>query len=341
MSNIITTQAAKLGERFGMEGDGRELVQVLKSTAFKGEVTDAQMAALMVVANQYGLNPFTRELFAFPDKQNGIVPVVGVDGWSRIINSHPQFDGIEFHHADEFVTMPGAKPAPEWIECHIHRKDRSRPVVVREYLDEVYRAPFKGKYGDVTGPWQTHTKRFLRHKAMIQCARLAFGYGGIYDQDEAERIVEASSVKHMGAADVVTPPAPTAPTFYEQTKFDGNFAKWAETIATGRKTAADYINFASTRGEPFTEEQKARLLSVKKAPASQTDVQDVQPKDPPATAADEGAPAVTYADLAGRLRNAANQDALDEAATLIGVVENPQHRAELTAIYNDAQAAFS
>ena len=66
-----------------------------------------------------------------------------------------------------------------------------------------------------------------------------------------------------------------------------------------------------------------------------------QAKDPPATAPNEGAPAVTYADLAGRLRNAANQDALDEAATLIGVVENPQHRAELTAIYNDAQAAFA
>ena len=323
MSNIITTQAAKLGERFGMEGDGRELVQVLKSTAFKGEVTDAQMAALMVVANQYGLNPFTRELFAFPDKQNGIVPVVGVDGWSRIINSHPQFDGIEFHHADEFVTMPGAKPAPEWIECHIHRKDRSRPVVVREYLDEVYRAPFKGKYGDVTGPWQTHTKRFLRHKAMIQCARLAFGYGGIYDQDEAERIVEASSVKHMGAADVVAPPAPV--THYDQAKFDGNFAKWAETIATGRKSAADYIAFAQTRGEPFTEEQKARLLSIKTPPAQpEPDVEDVQ-----------AMPAVTYADLAGRLRNAANQDALDEAATLIGAVENPQHRAELTAIFEE------
>ncbi len=30
----------------------------------------------------------------------------------------------------------------------------------------------------------------LRHKAMIQCARLAFGFTGIYDQDEAERIVE-------------------------------------------------------------------------------------------------------------------------------------------------------
>ena len=333
MSNIITTQASKLGALFGMEGDGTELVQVLKATAFKGEVSDAQMVALLTVANHYGLNPFTKELFAFPDKNNGIVPVVGVDGWSRIINSHPQLDGIEFHHADEFVTMPGAKPAPEWIECHIHRKDRSRPVVVREYLDEVYRAPFKGKYGDVTGPWQTHTKRFLRHKAMIQCARLAFGYGGIYDQDEAERIVEASSVKHMGAADVVAPPAPV--THYDQAKFDGNFAKWAETIATGRKTAADYINFASTRGEPFTEEQKARLLSVKKAPAADVqDVQDVQPKT-------EAAPTVTYANLAGRLQNAASLDELDEVATLIGAVENPQHRQELAAIYEDAQASFA
>ena len=336
MSNIITTQASKLGALFGMEGDGTELVQVLKATAFKGEVSDAQMVALLTVANHYGLNPFTKELFAFPDKNNGIVPVVGVDGWSRIINSHPQFDGIEFHHADEFVTMPGAKPAPEWIECHIHRKDRSRPVVVREYLDEVYRAPFKGKYGDVTGPWQTHTKRFLRHKAMIQCARLAFGYGGIYDQDEAERIVEAQPVKHMGAADVVAPP----PATYNEEKFNANFAKWAETIQAGRKTAADYIQFAESRKEPFTEEQKARLLSVKKAPASQTYVQDVQPKDPPATAPDEGAPAVTYADLAGKLRGAQTLDALDDAASLIAAVASDQHQQELEAIYDERAQAL-
>ena len=200
----------------------------------------------------------------------------------------------------------------------------------------MYRAPFKGKYGDVTGPWQTHTKRFLRHKAMIQCARLAFGYGGIYDQDEAERIVEASSVKHMGAADVVAPPV----THYDQAKFDGNFAKWAETIATGRKTAADYIAFAQTRGEPFTEEQKARLLSVKKAPPT-TDVQDVQPKDPPDTAPNEGAPAVTYADVAAQLHAALTTDALDDAASLIGAVENQEHRRELSAIYDQCASVFN
>ena len=138
MTNALTTLTQTLATKLDM-GDGEGLIETLKATAFKGEVTDAQMTALLVVANQYGLNPWTKEIYAFPDKNNGIVPVVGVDGWSRIINSHPQFDGIEFHHADKLVTMPGGKPAPEWIECHIYRKDRSRPIVVREYLDEVYR----------------------------------------------------------------------------------------------------------------------------------------------------------------------------------------------------------
>jgi hypothetical protein len=61
-------------------------------------------------------------------------------------------------------------------------------------LDEVYRAPFEGKGQNgpytVKGPWQTHTKRMNRHKSWIQCARLAFGFAGIYDEDEAQRIIE-------------------------------------------------------------------------------------------------------------------------------------------------------
>lgn len=58
-------------------------------------------------------------------------------------------------------------------------------------MDECRREPFKTREGrEITGPWQSHPKRMLRHKAMIQCARLAFGFAGIYDKDEAERIVE-------------------------------------------------------------------------------------------------------------------------------------------------------
>lgn len=147
-----------------------EMLATLKATAFKGNVSDAQMTTLLVVANQYNLNPWTKEIYAFPDKNNGIVPVVGVDGWSRIINDNPNFDGMEFAQDDDSCT------------CKIYRKDRKHPISVTEYMSECNRK---------VGPWQSHPKRMLRHKAMIQCARIAFGFGGIYDQDEAERIQES------------------------------------------------------------------------------------------------------------------------------------------------------
>lgn len=159
----------QMANKFGIEPS--KMLTTLKSTAFKGDVSNEQMIALLVVANQYNLNPWTKEIYAFPDR-GGIVPVVGVDGWSRIINSDPNFDGMEFKDADD----------ASWVECTIYRKDRSHPIAVREYMAECKRDQ---------GPWKTHPRRMLRHKAMIQCARLAFGFAGIYEPDEAERIQEA------------------------------------------------------------------------------------------------------------------------------------------------------
>jgi hypothetical protein len=34
----------------------------------------------------------------------------------------------------------------------------------------------------------------LRHKAMIQCARICFGLSGVYDPDEAQRITSTKSL---------------------------------------------------------------------------------------------------------------------------------------------------
>ena len=170
MSNVATIKpnslSARMADRFGV--DPNEMMATLKATAFKGQVSDAQMQALLIVADQYGLNPWTKEIYAFPDK-GGIVPVVGVDGWSRIINENSAFDGMDFQQDDESCT------------CIIYRKDRNHPIKVTEWMTECKRN---------TQPWQSHPKRMLRHKAMIQCARLAFGYTGIFDEDEAQRIVE-------------------------------------------------------------------------------------------------------------------------------------------------------
>lgn len=207
MNNQLATTApkktlvGKFADKYSIEQD--KLLTILKATAFRQKgnesVTNEQMAALLVVADQYGLNPFTKEIYAYPDK-GGIVPVVGVDGWTRIINEHKEYDGIEFIYSGETVDHKSHK-CHVWIECHIHRKDRTRPTIIREYFDEVVRT------ASFPTPWDTHPKRMHRHKTLIQCARVAFGFAGIYDDDEADRIME----RNMGAADVVgTKPAGNA-----------------------------------------------------------------------------------------------------------------------------------
>ncbi len=207
-TNLITAQISQLSAVLGLHNvDPAELEQTLIQTAFKSttQITREQMGALLIVASQYKLNPWTKEIYAFPDKSKGIIPVVGVDGWSRIINSNPNLNGIEFVFSDNMVRMNKAKvDCPEWVDCLIYRKDRDRPTVVREYLDEVYREPM-GQNG-FAGPWQSHPKRFLRHKALIQCARLAFGFVGIYDQDEAERINESGTTKTVQGFDETVVP---------------------------------------------------------------------------------------------------------------------------------------
>jgi phage recombination protein Bet len=145
------------------------LTTTLKNTVFKGASND-EFVALVIVSNAYGLNPLLKEIFAFPAKGGGIIPVVSVDGWIRIINEHPQFDGIEFN---DIVDEDGKLYA---IESVIYRRDRTRPIKVTEYMDEC-----KG-----AGPaWQKTPKRMLRHRALIQGGRVAFGFSGIYVEDEA------------------------------------------------------------------------------------------------------------------------------------------------------------
>lgn len=229
MSTALTTLTGQLAQRFNL-GGGEELLSTLKQTAFKGQVTDAQMTALLIVANQFGLNPWTKEIYAFPDKNGGIVPVVGVDGWARIINEHPQFDGMDFEANEESCT------------CVIYRKDRSRPIRITEYMSECK------KQGG--GPWQSHPKRMLRHKAMIQCARLAFGFGGISDEDDAERIREKDITPQ---AEVV----PKALEAYPDEKFAENLPQWQGMIDSGRCTADDIIAKIKSRNTMTAEQETA------------------------------------------------------------------------------------
>ncbi len=76
MSNLVVSQATSLAKALSISSDApAELVAVLKATAFKGQVSDAQMTALLVVANQYGLNPWTKEIYAFRTRTTASFPL--------------------------------------------------------------------------------------------------------------------------------------------------------------------------------------------------------------------------------------------------------------------------
>jgi phage recombination protein Bet len=178
---------SRVAARFNV--DPTKMLTTLKQTAFRSkdrdgkwiEVTDEQMMALLVIADEYSLNPWLKEIYAFPDKSGGIVPVIGVDGWIRMINTHPQFAAMELRLPEDLAD----DVIPNWMECVIWRKDREKPTIVREYYAEVKRS---------TDPWRDMPRRMLRHKTIIQCGRVAFGFSGVFDPDEAERIREAVDV---------------------------------------------------------------------------------------------------------------------------------------------------
>lgn len=167
--------------------DPAQFAKTVRATCMPGNASDEEFAAFLMVAKQYSLNPVTREIYAFPKKGGGIQPIVGIDGWANLINSHPACDGIEFK--DEFDAKGGLVS----ITCLIHRKDRSHPTMVTEYMEECRRP---------TEPWTKWPARMLRHKALIQCARYAFGFAGIIDPEEAERSPEVMT------GELVAPPPP-------------------------------------------------------------------------------------------------------------------------------------
>ncbi len=182
MNAIVTTEPRSvmlaMAERYGMDHKAFESTLMATVMPADAQVSREQVAAFLLVAKQYDLNPFTREIFAFPAKRGGIQPIVSVDGWLKLINSHPQFDGMTF------VDQRLESGELESVTCKIYRKDRAHPVEVTEYMRECKRG---------TDPWKQWPARMLRHKTAIQAARYAFGFSGIMEPDEAERMADAQA----------------------------------------------------------------------------------------------------------------------------------------------------
>lgn len=132
----------------------------------------AEIIAFAMVCAELRLSPLRREVYAMKNRSGQFAAIVSIDGWLRLINENPQYDGMEI----EFEDNPNTGK-PYSCTVRMHHKKRSHPIVVTEFYDEVRRN---------TEPWTQHPRRMLRHRTIIQAARVAFGFAGVLDPDETE-----------------------------------------------------------------------------------------------------------------------------------------------------------
>ena len=145
-----------------------EMLHALRNTVAPG-LTDSEFALFAEIVKSTGLNPVTKEVWAI--KAGGRLQLMtGINGFLRIANSHPMFDGmeVEFEKDGDRIVAATAK---------VYRKDRRFPAVATAFMAE---------YGKPTPIWKQMPSVMLAKCAKSLAIREAFvqELGGLYTQEE-------------------------------------------------------------------------------------------------------------------------------------------------------------
>lgn len=160
-----------------------EVAEVLRGMIISGkgqhgaQATNAEMTVVSSIFAKYDLNPFIREGHAFVSGGK-LQVMIGLDGWLKIANRHPEFDGYEqFDNFDDKGDLVS-------VTTKIYVKNRRFPTPHTEYMKEAFVS---------TSPaWKKFPFRMLAGKSLGQCVRKAFGVSEVLDDDEASRIAANS-----------------------------------------------------------------------------------------------------------------------------------------------------
>ena len=243
----------------------------LKQTVLPQGTTDGEALAFLAVAHRMGLDPFQRQIYAIKGQSGNVIPVVPIDGWLKVANSHPHFDGVEFSYGPEATVqverydrkkgrMLANVVGPEWVEVAVYRKDRTRPFRKREWLRECAR---------YTQPWIERPYRMLEHKAATQGIRYAFSLlGGVYDPDEAADVAHGGSSSRVAGAAQIPQAAQDVAEYVEPAAPDTTDA--ADTIdVQAEPVEPDHAALDRPRGESLGTAGLASLLGQDPATAAQ------------------------------------------------------------------------
>lgn len=149
----------------GDKYDQREMIDTIKQTVAKG-ATDAQLKMFIEICRTTGLNPFLKEIWYVAEK--GII-MAGRDGYLRVANEHPMFDGIESR------VERDANDKPVKAICSVWRKDRSHPTTCEAYLSE---------YKKSSPVWTQYPSAMLMKVAEVLALKRSFSINGVVSEEE-------------------------------------------------------------------------------------------------------------------------------------------------------------
>lgn len=183
-----------------------EMLRTLRETVCKG-ATESQFKMFIEICVGTKLNPFLKEIWFVPN----VGVIAGRDGYLRIANEHPQFDGMET------LVERDAKNLPIKATCRVWRKDRNHPITCEAYFNE-YR-----KSGNV---WSTYPSAMIMKVAEIMALKRSFSINGVVTEEEigteeergsheAQAEVAQAKLARMKAPKVQDEPPPPPPDYID------------------------------------------------------------------------------------------------------------------------------
>ncbi len=141
-----------------------QMLETIKETVCRG-ATPAQFKMFIEVCKATGLNPFLKEIWFVPS----VGVMAGRDGYLRVANASPQFDGMEtrVERTEQGVPIKAV--------CTVWRKDRTHPVICEAYYNE-----YK-KGGNV---WNTYPSAMIAKVAEVLALKRSFAINGVVTEEE-------------------------------------------------------------------------------------------------------------------------------------------------------------
>ncbi len=178
--------------------ENQQLLDTIKATVCKG-ATDAQFRMFIEVCKSTGLNPFLKEVYYVPEK--GII-MAARDGYLRVANEHPQFDGMET------TVERDERNIPIKAVCRVWRKDRNHPTTCEAFFNE---------YKKNSPVWTQYPSAMISKVAEVLALKRSFSINGVVTEEEvgneergskeAQREYLASKGINPDAPKAIEPPA--------------------------------------------------------------------------------------------------------------------------------------